>query len=359
MPALAALYSPRPAAPRSAATATMLMMRPQPAPGIRGRGSGRSGTHTVAPARARTRAIPRPLPWAAPVTSATLPSSRPIERAGLLEPAVEGPRPPLVGEDRVLDRLAHAALHVGARAHPLHQLERLVAVLLLGVGVHLEVLHAHAVVPLEALVERLRVAAHARHPLARVAEGGEPLLVGAAYVVQHGVDGADRLRHGHVGAQLLVRDAERPRVLDLHEDVVRVAEVPAFVGEVLRPVGVVLGVLERERVGVGGVGDEQRELGRHPEPQVVELLRVALDDLQARPALADRGDHLALRVRLVLGDEAVEAGEELAHGERPLLAAALDDVLEGARRGHRYSSLALISIPRSRSSVFLAHARPF
>src|SRR6058998_2289592 len=100
-------------------------------------------------------------------------------------------------------------------------------------------------------------------------------------------------------------------------------------------------------------------LGLWMTPQVVELLRVALDDLQARPALADRGDHLALRVRIVLGDEAVEAGEELAHGERPLLAAALDDVLEGARRGHRYSSLALISIPRSRSSVFLAHARPF
>src|SRR5438094_5024026 len=40
----------------------------------------------------------------------TLPASRPVERAGLVEPAVERPRPPLVGEDRVLDRLAHAAL---------------------------------------------------------------------------------------------------------------------------------------------------------------------------------------------------------------------------------------------------------
>src|SRR5437773_4560756 len=305
-----------------------------------------SATHTFAPSRARTSAIPRPIPWPAPVTSATLPSSRPIERAGLLEPAVEGPRPPFVGEDRVLDRLAHAALHVGARAHALHQLERLVAVLLLGVGVHLEVLHANAVVPLEALVERLRVAAHARHPLARVAEGGEALLVGAAYVVQHGVDRADRLRHRHVGAQLLVRDAERARVLDLHEDVVRVAEVAALVGEGLRPLGVVLGVLERESVRVGSVGDEQRELGRHPEAQVVELLRVALDDLEARLPAADRWDHLALPVGVVLGDELVELGDELAHGQGALrLAAALDDVLEGARRAHPYSSLALVLSP--------------
>src|SRR5438552_10915524 len=160
-----------------------------------------SATHTFAPSRARTSAIPRPIPWPAPVTSATLPSSRPIERAGLLEPAVEGPRPPFVGEDRVLDRLAHAALHVGAPAHALHQLERLVAVLLLGVGVHLEVLHAHAVVPVEALVERLGVAAHTGHALAGVAEGGQALLVGAAHVGEDGGRRAERLGRRDGGAQ--------------------------------------------------------------------------------------------------------------------------------------------------------------
>src|SRR5438093_6199150 len=37
MPALAALYSPRPASPRSAASDTMLMMRPQPRAAMCGR----------------------------------------------------------------------------------------------------------------------------------------------------------------------------------------------------------------------------------------------------------------------------------------------------------------------------------
>src|SRR5947209_4396006 len=37
MPALAALYSPRPASPRSAASDTMLMLRPQPRPAMCGR----------------------------------------------------------------------------------------------------------------------------------------------------------------------------------------------------------------------------------------------------------------------------------------------------------------------------------
>src|SRR5439155_2329331 len=35
-----------------------------------------SATHTRAPSRANTSAIPRPMPWPAPVTSATLPASR-------------------------------------------------------------------------------------------------------------------------------------------------------------------------------------------------------------------------------------------------------------------------------------------
>src|SRR6185295_19799957 len=117
---------------------------------------------------ANTSAMARPMPWPAPVTIATLPASRPIEGARLVEPAVERPRPHLVGEDRVLDRLAHAALDVRRHAHPLHQLERLVTVLLLGVGVYLEVLHADAVVLVEALVERLGVAALSREALASV-----------------------------------------------------------------------------------------------------------------------------------------------------------------------------------------------
>src|SRR5262249_39957988 len=140
-----------------------------------------SATQTRAPSRANTSAMPRPMPWPAPVTIATLPASRPmaglsrraVERAPLVPAAVQRPPPPLVGEDRVLDRLAHAALHVRRRADALHELERLVAVLLLGVGVHLEVLHPHAVILVEALVERLRVPAHAGDALARVAEGGE------------------------------------------------------------------------------------------------------------------------------------------------------------------------------------------
>src|SRR6185295_16204371 len=134
-----------------------------------------SATQTLAPSRAKRSAMPRPMPWPAPVTSATLPASRPSECSWLVEPAVERPGAPLVREDGVLDRLTHAALDVGRGAHALHELERLVAVLLLGVGVHLQVLHAHAVVLVEAFVERLRVAAHAGDALARVAEGGQAL----------------------------------------------------------------------------------------------------------------------------------------------------------------------------------------
>src|SRR5438132_7591456 len=173
MPALAALYSPRPASPRSAASDTMLMMRPQPRAAMRVRAahiahhvpftplvhdrsncssgmsssgarapkpcalltststlpqrrtvsstarstssrrptsatsasasppaariscavrsarcSFSSATHTRAPSRANRSAIPRPMPWPAPVTSATLAASRSIECAGLVEPAL-------------------------------------------------------------------------------------------------------------------------------------------------------------------------------------------------------------------------------------------------------------------------------
>src|ERR671931_955603 len=97
------------------------------------RSCGLAGAHEVRSCKLRpagaaaraTRAVERAL-------ERTLPARRAVERAGLVEPAVERPRPPLVGEDRVLDRLAHAALDVGAGAHALHQLERLVAVFLLG-----------------------------------------------------------------------------------------------------------------------------------------------------------------------------------------------------------------------------------
>ena len=114
---------------------------------------------------------------------------------------------------------------------------------------------------------------------------------------------------------------------------VRVAQVAGLVGEVLRPVRVVLGVLEREGVGVGRVGDEDRELGRHPQAEVVELLRVAPDDVEARGAVADRRDDLVLAIRVVRVDEAIEAGEELVDGQRVVAGpVALDDVLE--RRAH-------------------------
>ena len=109
---------------------------------------------------------------------------------------------------------------------------------------------------------------------------------------------------------------KRARVLDLHEHVVRVAQVAGLVGEVLRPVRVVLGVVHGEGVGVGRVGDQERELGRHPEAEVVELLRVALDDVEARRARADGGDHLVLRVRAVRLDERVQLGEELVDRQR-------------------------------------------
>src|SRR6185503_16462421 len=96
-----------------------------------------SATTTFAPSRANTSAMPRPMPWPAPVTSATLPASRPIEGPGFIEPTIQRECPPLVGDDRVLDRLADALLDVRRGAHALHQLERLVAVLLLRVGVYL------------------------------------------------------------------------------------------------------------------------------------------------------------------------------------------------------------------------------
>src|SRR5262249_11783378 len=45
-----------------------------------------------------------------------------------VEPAVQPPGAPLVGQDGVLHGAAHAPLHVGRDAHALHELERLVAV---------------------------------------------------------------------------------------------------------------------------------------------------------------------------------------------------------------------------------------
>src|SRR5439155_22967521 len=93
-------------------------------------------------------------------------------------------------------------------------------------------------------------------------------------------------------------------------------------------------------------GDEQGGVGPLPQTQVVQLLRVALDDLEARLPAADRRDHLALPVGVVLGDELVELCAELAHGPGALrLAPTFDDVLEGARRAHPYSSLGLVRSP--------------
>src|SRR5204862_445381 len=86
---------------------------------------------------------------------------------------------------------------------------------------------------------------------------------------------------------------------------------------VLGPVGVVLGRLEREGVGVGRVGDQDRELGGHPEPEVVELLRVALHDLHAGRAVADRRDDPVLAIRVVHVDEAIEPGEKLLDRRAP------------------------------------------
>src|SRR5581483_12288136 len=101
-----------------------------------------SATQTRAPSRAKTSAMPRPMPCPAPVTIATLPASltrsRRCRRRSRFEPAVERPRPPLVREDRVLDRAPHAPLHVDGDADALHELERLVAVLLLRIRVDFE-----------------------------------------------------------------------------------------------------------------------------------------------------------------------------------------------------------------------------
>src|SRR5262245_22864311 len=147
-----------------------------------------SATHTRAPSRASACAMARPMPWPAPVTIATFPSRRPIRhlpssgRLSSVEPAVQRPGAPLVGQDRVLDGAAHALLHVRCGAHALHQLQRLVAVLRLRVGVHLEVLHLDAVVLPQPDVERLGIAAPSRGALARVAQRAQRLLVRAPAV---------------------------------------------------------------------------------------------------------------------------------------------------------------------------------
>src|SRR5437899_2563651 len=119
------------------------------------------------PRRARTGVGGRPgcLEWTA--------RGRAPER--LLDPAVYGPDARLGDEEIVADRLAAPALdHPGGRHQP-EQIGRLVAVVRLGVGVHLEVPHPHAVVLLEPLVERLRVPTTRRYPLPGVAEYREAL----------------------------------------------------------------------------------------------------------------------------------------------------------------------------------------
>src|SRR5262249_39940515 len=142
-----------------------------------------------------------------------------------VEPAIEGPGAPLVGQDRVLDGLADAPLDRRGDAALLHQLQRLVAVLSLRIGVHLEVLHLDAVMLPESLVERLGISAPTRGALARIAERAQRLLVGTAAVVEKRVHGADRLRHRDVAPHLLVRDLEGAGVLDLHQHVIRVTQV--------------------------------------------------------------------------------------------------------------------------------------
>ena len=72
---------------------------------------------------------------------------------------------------------------------------------------------------------------------------------------------------------------------------------------------VVLGGVHREGVGVGRVGDQERELGRHPLAEVVVLERDAPDDIAGRLAVADRRDHLVLAEGIVVGDQTVEVGQ--------------------------------------------------
>src|SRR5256886_4172035 len=178
------------------------------------------------------------------------------ERPRLLEPAVQGEGPGVAQNEDVLDGTPHAALLIGGDDHPAQQVVGLVAVVLLGVGVNLEVLDVQAVVIAQALVHHLGVAGGGGEPLPRPAEGGQPLLVGAPHVVQAGEDRPDRLRQRAVGQELLVRDAQLPRPLDLHVHVIAVAGETRLVGQVLQPVEVVLTGAEVERVGVRSVGHQ-------------------------------------------------------------------------------------------------------
>jgi hypothetical protein len=85
--------------------------------------------------------MPRPMPWPAPVTSATLPASRPIEAPGLVEPAVQRARAPLVRDDGVLDRLPDARWMCGAVHTRCMSSSALSPCSCSAYGVHLEILH--------------------------------------------------------------------------------------------------------------------------------------------------------------------------------------------------------------------------
>src|SRR6266481_5772699 len=95
--------------------------------------------------------------------SSRLPDA-PAPRAASLHPAVHGTRPRLGHQEVVSDRLATALLDGARGRDQAEDVGRLVAVLGLGVGMHLEVLDRQAVVLLEPLVEGPGVAAARRHP---------------------------------------------------------------------------------------------------------------------------------------------------------------------------------------------------
>src|SRR5437764_11289541 len=87
------------------------------------------------------------------------------QRAGLVEPAVEGHRPRVAAQQDVLDGAAHPALLARRLHHLPQQVVGLVAVVGLGVGVHLEVLDVDAVVVAHALVHLAGVVGGRREPL--------------------------------------------------------------------------------------------------------------------------------------------------------------------------------------------------
>src|SRR2546426_443666 len=146
----------------------------------------------------------------------------PAPRAASLHPAVHGTRPRLGHQEVVPDRLA-AALLDGARGRDqAEDVRRLVSVLGLGVGMHLEVLDRQAVVLLEPLVEGPGVAAARRHPLAGVAEHGQPLLVRTTDVVEDRAGHRDRLGERPVGTDVVVGEPELAEAGDLYQHVSRI-----------------------------------------------------------------------------------------------------------------------------------------